>query len=321
MEYLLELLSTYIENEQQRQLVFVALSGAAIFSFAAALLFLGGNLVDPVRRRLHRLGGQRPETRPRRHSERIAEALAPSEKYILPKSDWERSAMQARLVHAGYRSPNALTNFYALKVLLTLCLPLLTLVVTRFYPQLTVPQIWGGVTLAAGVGVFGPNAVLHRQVRARQRCLRESFPDALDLLVVCVESGLGLVAALQRVSRDLDISHPELAEELALVNTETRLGVPRMEALKNLARRTGLEEIQSLVVLLDQSARFGTSIADSLRVFSEEFRDKRTQAAEEAAAKIGTKLIFPLTLCLWPAFFVVVVGPAAMRIVEALQHF
>jgi tight adherence protein C len=321
MEYLLELLATHIQDEATRQLAFVALAGAAFFMFAAALLFLGGGLVDPVRRRLHRIGLHSADKPQLRRHERLAEALAPTEKYILPKSDWERSAMQAKLVHAGYREPNALTIFYSLKVLLAVCLPLIALLMTQLYPQLSAIQIWGSVMLAAAIGVMGPNIFLHRAVKARQRRLRESFPDALDLLVVCVESGLGLVAALQRVSRDLDISHPELAEELALVNTETRLGVPRMDALKNLAHRTGLEEIQSLVVLLDQSARFGTSVADSLRVYSEEFRDKRTQAAEEAAAKIGTKLIFPLTCCLWPAFFVVVVGPSAMRIIEAFKHF
>ena len=142
----------------------------------------------------------------------------------------------------------------------------------------------------------------------------------LDLLVVCVESGLGLAAALQRVSDELGVSHPELAYELATVNAEVRVGVPREQALKNLAERTGLEDIRGLVGLLVQTMRFGTGVADALRVYSEEFRDKRTQKAEEMAAKMGTKLIFPLVLCMFPMFFVVAVGPAVIRIMDAFSQ-
>lgn len=321
MEYLLELIASYIRDEQIRQMVFVTLSGAAIFTLAAGLLFLGNGLADPVRRRMHRIVVHTSDKTPSRKSQRFSNALESAEKYILPKNDWERSTVQTRLVHAGYREPNALSIYYAIKVVLGVSLPLVVLAVTRFFPQMSATQITFYVMLAAFIGVMLPNFILLKKVESRKRCLRESFPDALDLLVVCVESGLGLVASLQRISRDLNISHPELSEELSLVTAETRLGVSRSQALKNLAQRSGLEEIQSLVVLLDQSARFGTSIADALRVYSEEFRDKRTQAAEEAAAKIGTKLIFPLTCCLWPAFFVVAVGPAVMRIIEAFQHF
>jgi tight adherence protein C len=137
----------------------------------------------------------------------------------------------------------------------------------------------------------------------------------LDLLVICVESGLGLAAAIQRVGEELRYSHPELAQEFALVNAEMRAGVDREAALHNLTARTGLEDIRGLVSLLVQTLRFGTSIADTLRVYSEEFRDRRMQRAEEQAAKIGTKLIFPLVFCLFPSFFVVAIGPAVIRIV------
>jgi len=157
-------------------------------------------------------------------------------------------------------------------------------------------------------------------VNARQREIRSSFPDALDLLVVCVESGLGLAPALQRVADDLVISAPELGGELALVNAEMRAGVERTQALKNLATRTGLDDIKGLVALLVQTMRFGTGVADALRVYSEEFRDKRMQAAEEEAAKIGTKMVFPLVLCLWPAFFLVAVGPAVIRLVDVFKQ-
>jgi tight adherence protein C len=138
------------------------------------------------------------------------------------------------------------------------------------------------------------------------------------LLTVCVESGLGLPQALQRVADELDVSHPELATEIAQVTAQMRAGVDRESALRGLATRTGLDDVRGLVSLLAQTLRFGTGIAEALRVYSEDFRDRRMQRAEEAAAKIGTKLIFPLVVCLFPSFFVVAIGPAMLRIMESL---
>jgi tight adherence protein C len=172
---------------------------------------------------------------------------------------------------------------------------------------------------ASGFGMLLPNLVLHRMVEWRTRSLMNGFPDALDLLVVCVESGLGLAASIQRVSDEIGVSHPELAYELATVNAEIRMGVQREQALRNLADRTGLEDIRGLVGLLVQTLRFGTGIADTLRVYSEEFRDKRTQRAEEQAAKMGTKLVFPLVLFMFPIFFIVAIGPAVLRIIDAFS--
>jgi tight adherence protein C len=154
----------------------------------------------------------------------------------------------------------------------------------------------------------------------RIKKLRDGFPDALDLLVVCVESGLGLTAAIQRVADELGVSHEELAMELSLVSAETRAGMERSKALRNLAERSGLDDIRGLVSMLIQAMRFGTSIADTLRVYSEEFRDRRMQKAEEQAAKIGTKLLFPLVFCLFPSFFLVAIGPAILRFITVFQH-
>ncbi len=197
---------------------------------------------------------------------------------------------------------------------------LLVLVAAQWMPQLSSSSVFFYAMLAAGVGMVGPNIVLRRLVESRQKRLRNGFPDALDMLVVCVEAGLGLTAAIQRVADELRFSHPELATELALVNAETRAGVEREAALKNLTERTGLDDVRGLVGLLVQTLRFGTSIADTLRVYSEEFRDKRMQKAEELAAKIGTKLIFPLVFCLFPSFFVVAIGPAVLRIIEVFSQ-
>lgn len=145
-------------------------------------------------------------------------------------------------------------------------------------------------------------------------------PDALDLLVVCIEAGLGLNAAINRVSHEIEASYPDIAHELKQVNDEIRAGVARGEALRGLYVRTGLTDIRGLVSLLTQSLRFGTSIADTLRIYAEEFRDKRMQKAEEEAAKIGAKLIFPLVSCMFPGFFLVAVGPAILRLSEVFSR-
>ncbi|NBW90839.1 MAG: type II secretion system F family protein, partial [Gammaproteobacteria bacterium] len=173
---------------------------------------------------------------------------------------------------------------------------------------------------AAFLGLILPNQWLEKRVERRQKRLRDAFPDALDLLVICVEAGLGLAAAIERVALELKYSHPDLAQELAVVNVEMRAGVDRETALQGLNTRTGLPEIRGLVGLLVQTLRFGTGIADTLRVYAAEFRDARTQQAEERAAKIGTKLIFPLIFCEFPAFFAVAIGPAALRIIDIFNR-
>ena len=198
----------------------------------------------------------------------------------------------------------------------TVALPLSVLLGSRMMPGLETQSAVIFAMIAAGVGMFTPNLVLSRLIDRRTKALRNGFPDALDLLVVCVESGLGLAAAIQRVADELDVSHPELAFELSTVNAEIRAGRPREQALRNLADRTGLPDIRGLVGLLVQTMRFGTGVSDALRVYSEEFRDKRMQRAEEQAAKMGTTLLFPLVLCMFPVFFIIAIGPAVLRILD-----
>ena len=217
------------------------------------------------------------------------------------------------------RSPNALPLFYAIKTGLALTLLMAVLSVSAWLPQWTASKVVFFAMLAAFIGLVLPNYVLDHMVERRQKRLRDGFPDALDLLVVCVEAGLGLTAAIQRVSDELKFSHPDLGSEFARVTAEMRAGIEREAALKSLAARTGLEDIRGLVSLLVQTLKFGTSIGETLRVYAEEFRDKRMQRAEELAAKIGTKLIFPLVFCLFPSFFVVAIGPAVVRIAEVFR--
>jgi tight adherence protein C len=227
--------------------------------------------------------------------------------------------MEQRLVYAGLRSANALPLFYAIKTGLALVFLLAVVTMSAWLPQWSAPRLIFLAMFAAFIGLMLPNYVLDHLVERRQKRLRDGFPDALDLLVVCVEAGLGLTAAIQRVAEELKFSHPELGAEFAQVTAEMRAGVERETALKALSSRTGLEDIRGLVSLLIQTLKFGTSIGETLRVYAEEFRDKRMQRAEELAAKIGTKLIFPLVFCLFPSFFVVAIGPAVIRIMDVFR--
>jgi tight adherence protein C len=246
--------------------------------------------------------------------------VTPLAKYLVPTRLTERNSAQSRLIQAGFRSPEALRNFYGIKAVLAIVLSVLLLTGARWAPQLSTTTIVFFAILVAFIGVRLPDQVLGHLRQRRIKRLRNGLPDALDLLVVCVESGLGLTPAIERVARELEFSHVDLAQELALVNAEMRAGVERPVALRNLAARSGVDDINGLVALLVQTIRFGTSVAEALRVYSEEFRDKRMQKAEEQAAKIGTKMIFPLVLCLFPSFFIVAVGPAVLRIIAAFKQ-
>jgi tight adherence protein C len=297
--------------------LFLLITGATAFLFALGVSFLVLATLDPVRRRLGEISAGAQE-----HSElvtRLLGLLEPVSRYLLPSKGSERGKTEQKLMYAGLRSANALPLFYALKTGLALLFLVGVVIGSAWLPDWSTPRIVFFAILAAFIGLMLPNYVLDHMVGRRQKRLRDAFPDALDLLVVCVEAGLGLTAAIQRVAEELKFSHPELGAEFALVTAEMRAGVERETALKSLAWRTGLEDIRGLVSLLVQTLKFGTSIGETLRVYAEEFRDKRMQRAEELAAKIGTKLVFPLVFCLFPSFFVVAVGPAVVRIAEVFR--
>jgi tight adherence protein C len=312
----LDSLQVYIGNHFT-ELAFILLAAGAVFVFSLGLSAIALAAAGPLRRRLRQIA---PRETPQGTTTRLARLVQPIARYVGPRSDEERSRIGRMLQYAGYRSPNALSILYACRMILIVVLPLAVLTASPFFPKLTTTLLACVAIVAGAVGYLAPSVWLDHAVEARQRDLREGFPDALDLLVVCVESGLGLASALQRVADELSISHPRLGAELALVNAEMRAGVERSEALKNIATRTGLADIRGLVALLVQTLRLGTSVADALRVYSEEFRDKRMQAAEEQAALIGTKIIFPLVLCLFPCFFLVAVGPAIIRLAAVFSQ-
>lgn len=198
-------------------------------------------------------------------------------------------------------------------------LPLLTVLLGTAVLGWSLEQLYPVIAGAFLVGMIAPSFVLDKKIERRVTRLRHALPDALDLLVVCTESGLGLNAALMRVGHELRLVHPEFSAELALANGEIRAGLDREVALNNIIERSGLDDLKMLVMLLIQSTKLGTSLAETLRVYAEEFRDKRMQAAEEEAAKLSTKIIFPLVFCFMPAFFIVSIGPAFTGVLKTLK--
>ena len=242
-------------------------------------------------------------------------------KMLEPGKQTERAGMQLRLVQAGIRAPGAIGVLYGIKLIGACVLPIAVFIALPYFPQFQLPLIGkvAAVVLAALAGSLLPDAYLRQRFAARKDKLMQGLPDALDLLVTCTEAGLGLNAALERVVDQMPASHPELAIELGQVNAEIRAGVERSAALRNLGDRTGLEEINGLVSLISHSTRLGTGIAGTLRIYAEDFRDRRMQRAEELAATVSTKMIFPLVICLFPGFFVVALVPGILGMTKTLS--
>jgi tight adherence protein C len=279
-----------------------------VAAFAYALAPSGGTAID---RRIEELTAAPTDVddKPRLQSligmlKRIGEKA--------PRSTKEMGSLRLRLVQAGYRRDEALTIFFGIRVAFALLLfsVFSTSIIAR-------PNMLFALG-ALGLGYILPGMVLARLAKRRSHRIRLSLADALDLLVVSVEAGLGLDQALTRVGSELAFAYPELSDELRLINLELRAGKPRAEALRNLADRTGVDDLSALVTMLIQTDKFGTSVAQSLRVYSETLRTKRRQRAEEAAAKTGVKMVFPLVICIFPAIWVVTIGPAAIRFITVL---
>jgi tight adherence protein C len=273
----------------------------------------GGSLVVDRLSRLSQAFPNVPRIRFRqKQKERIERVLTDVGK-LLPTSSKDLSRTHRMMVRAGYRRPEAVYAMQGIKVLLPV--GLLSLVYfTGFYLMNPVFILLS----AAALGFLLPEVWLTRRVRHRQQQILLSLPDALDLLVVCVEAGLGLDQSLLRVSQELRIAHPQLSDELQLVNLEMRLGKSRVEALREFGDRTGVEDIKTLMAMLIQTDRFGTDLAQSLRVHSEKLRIQRRQRAEEMAAKATVKMIPPLVFFIFPALFVVILGPAVISLVRQL---
>jgi tight adherence protein C len=234
---------------------------------------------------------------------------------VVPKSPNEMSLLRRRLTTAGYRSLNAVIFFSAAKLVCPVVAATATLWGAGF------GRGWAIAGLAALLGVMLPDFWLARESKRRQKVIRNGLPDALDLLIVCLEAGSSLDQAVVKASDELEIAYPALAEELRLVTTEIRAGKPRLEALNNFAVRTRVDDVRALVAMLVQTDRFGTSVAQALRTHAETSRTKRRQNAEERAAKLSVKLVFPLVFFLFPALYVVILGPAVIKLMRVfLAH-
>jgi tight adherence protein C len=225
---------------------------------------------------------------------------------LTPKSPKDMSALRRRLATAGYRNMTAAVLYGSAETLMPFIVGGGALLYFGF-------SRWYFALLAAAFGFVLPSVWLGRQTALRQKQIRNGLPDALDLMIVCIEAGSSVDQSILKTSDDLDIAYPALADELRLISTEMRAGKPRLEAFKNFASRTKVDEVRSLVSMLVQTDRFGTSIAQALRTHAEVSRTKRRQAAEERAGKIGVKLVFPLVFCLFPALYVAILGPAVIE--------
>jgi tight adherence protein C len=240
--------------------------------------------------------------------------VAPWLEALLPKSPKEMGRIQRQLARAGYHGPLPATIYVFAEVALPLLLGGVALVTFGFGSGLLI------VALAALVGYMVPSVFLGRRIARYKKEIRNGLADALDLLIVCVEAGSGLDQAIMKATEELEVSYPNLSRELGMITTEVRAGKPRLEAFKNFAERTKVDDVQSLVAVMVQTDRFGTSMAQALRTHADVLRTKRRQRAEEKAAKLGVKLVFPLVLCLFPALYVVTLGPAVIKIMRFFQE-
>ena len=245
----------------------------------------------------------------------MAQQVAEPLNRIVPISALEAAKLQKRLLHAGYRSPDAAMAFRAIQISLIVAIP--TLVITMGY-LLDRPFKTTAILSLLGVviGFYLPRMILSNKIKQRQLRITWGLADTLDLMVVAVEAGLGLNAALNRVAEELKKTHPDLHYELELVNLEIRVGRSREEALRNLAERTAVDDIRSFVALLIQADRYGSSIAKAVRIFAESLRTKRRQKAEQASQKAALKLIFPLTVFLFPVILLMILAPAVMNLLD-----
>lgn len=235
----------------------------------------------------------------------------------LPASPKDITVMQKRLIRAGMRGPNALKMLYGAKVAMGITLPVLMGALV-FNSASDPTNKFIAVLAAAAMGFFGPNEYVSIVARRRQKEIQRGLANALDLMVICVESGLGLDQAILQVAKELEHAHPEITEEFAMVNLELKAGKRRAEALRNLAERSAVDDLKKLVAVLIQADRFGTGVAQSLRAHADFMRVQARQIAEEKAAKLGVKLVFPIFFCILPSLFIVTVGPVAVKIVREL---
>jgi tight adherence protein C len=289
-------------------LIFVAVA----FGVAGAFLWLSPTRAEA---RLQVMAAPQEQTH---WTETVVKVAGPLARLSAPEGGWENSPLRMKFLHAGVRNPDARLIYFGAKTLLPLLLAGMTFVSMRGLNESNGLSLLFYVLFTALIGCYLPNLVLYLSIRSRQREIFENFPDATDLMLVCVEAGLGLDAGLTKVADEMKRKSAALAEELHLTNLEMRAGGTREKSLRNLALRTGVEELSVFATMLTQADKFGTSIGDSLRVFSDDLRHKRQILAEERAAKVPTKMLIPLVTCIFPAVIMVILGPAMITIIRTV---
>ncbi|NTW56057.1 MAG: type II secretion system F family protein [Chlorobiaceae bacterium] len=306
------------------QIFTIVLSGAAVTSIVLALYHWTVN--NTLKKRIARIIRQfwspteTSELSTPKHN-KVASVVNILSKLSLPEEGWQSSGVQIKFLQAGIRNKSAPQYYFAIKTLLTLVLPLLLALYLHFsQPQLPFINVLLFVLITAAAGYYLPELLLRFITQKRLDRMRNSLPDMIDLLVVCTESGMGIDSAIARISREMARSNPDLAQEFYLSSLEMRAGATRIEALRNLALRSRLEDLEDLVSMLVQADKFGTSLAESLRVQSDMMRSRRTQRAEEIAAKIPIKLVLPLGLFIFPTLMLVMLGPAFIQVMKMLSN-
>lgn len=302
------------------QILYLALVFVAVTAAALGIGFIV-NRGSGVRIRLKGVLGSDDGSAPApsEWSETVLRVAQPVAKLSTPVEDEAVSRLRARFMHAGFRQPSAPVLFLAAKTLLVVLLPVGYLLAERAgLIRLPGTTSIAAMLCCAAVGYYLPNVVLALLTRRRQREIFEAFPDAIDLMIVCVEAGLGLDMAINKAAEEMKLRSPELAEELDLVALELRVGATRERALRNFGARTGLDEASTFATMLIQADRFGTSLAESLRVHADALRTRRQLRAEEQAAKIPLKLLFPLIFFIFPSLLLVLMGPAMIQIYRVM---
>ncbi|MFW8631294.1 type II secretion system F family protein [Vibrio natriegens] len=286
-----------------------------LFVLTVGYIIIG--VKSPVKRKLSEIasGGQIQTTSSR--NEKVINTLESLAPLTASGNEKDRQSNRMLLMNAGFHQKNALSLFYSIKSLTTIIGLLIALGLYLTSTKST--NLYILMAACAFVGLVFPDFVLKRMVKKRQNRIRSGIADMLDLLVVCTESGLGFNASLRRVADEMVISHPEVADELDTVCIKIQAGKSMPDSLREFVVRTGLEEFMGLVSMLSHASRVGGSLVDSLREYTEDYRDKRQQAAEEIAAKIPVKMMFPMVLFIWPCFFIVAIGPSLIQLAEALK--
>ncbi len=309
-----------VDNINYFSLLLLTFCAVAFAVYGIYFLFLRPN---PTKERLGRLvphgktgSRAKPKLLEDKDSGFVTRITRPINELIAPRSGDIDKRSRLRMIQAGYRSKHVYQYFFTVKVVLAILFPAIYLAATAFYNFSLARILIILLLLVVGFGL--PDSILGLIIRSRQKRITKALPDALDLMVICVEAGLGLDMTFKRIGDEIRPICSDLSDEFALTNLEVRAGKTRSDCFKHMALRTGVPEINNLMTILVQTSRFGTSLAKALRIHSDAMRIKRRQIAEETAAKSTVKLIFPLVCFIFPAIFVVLVGPGVIRIIQVL---